>query len=629
MKAGFFYLAVFFFLIFSFTTLSKADIPEKVFAPYADANITNFDLISAADQTGLEYFTLAFILDEGGCSPAWGGSIPLEHDHMLDEIQTIRSRGGDVIVSFGGSLGVELGTSCETVSDLEAAYQSVIDKYSLTYLDFDIEGQDILDSQSVDLRNKAIYLLQQNNENLKISYTVPVLPSGLVQSGLDLLQNAILNQVEIDTVNIMTMNFGDANAPFPDGLMGQYSIDAIVSTIEQLDLLGLTQTTLGVTPLIGQNQIESEIFYLSDAQVLLDYVSTEERVSLLSMWSMARDNGSCAGNSTALPTCSGIVQNEYDFANLFADLDSIGNQSPDVTITNPLPGEIFIEGDQIVVDVVANDSDGTIEEIEFFLDSTSLGIDSIAPYSFVIEDIGVGSFIISAIAKDNLGKTTTASVNITSVNQGECTLEAWTSFEIYTKGDEVSHQGSIWRAKWWTQNEEPGTTGEFGVWENLGSCNSDGNALPSISIVSPSNGSTYTEGENITIDVDVSDSDGSIVSVEYIINSISQGVITISPFSFNWLDPIAGDHLISAIATDDEGGQSISEEILVTITPDSGGNNGLDCSNITGWNSRTYYGIGDLFTYRGNLYEVLKASRNMKPKRGIAKGYYQMLGECI
>ena len=53
---------------------------------------------------------------------------------------------------------------------------------------------------------------------------------------------------------------------------------------------------------------------------------------------------------------------------------------------------------------------------------------------------------------------------------GSCTASAWESNQVYTADDVVSHNGQEWRAKWWTQNEEPGTTGQWGVWEDLGPC---------------------------------------------------------------------------------------------------------------------------------------------------------------
>ncbi|MBE4609394.1 lytic polysaccharide monooxygenase [Vibrio navarrensis] len=41
----------------------------------------------------------------------------------------------------------------------------------------------------------------------------------------------------------------------------------------------------------------------------------------------------------------------------------------------------------------------------------------------------------------------------------------WSKDKVYQAGDVVSHNGREWTAKWWTKGEEPGTTGEWGVWK--------------------------------------------------------------------------------------------------------------------------------------------------------------------
>lgn len=41
---------------------------------------------------------------------------------------------------------------------------------------------------------------------------------------------------------------------------------------------------------------------------------------------------------------------------------------------------------------------------------------------------------------------------------------AWSVSATYVAGDVVSHAGREWTAQWWTQGDEPGTTGEWGVW---------------------------------------------------------------------------------------------------------------------------------------------------------------------
>ncbi|MBC7269042.1 MAG: chitinase C-terminal domain-containing protein [Streptomyces sp.] len=53
---------------------------------------------------------------------------------------------------------------------------------------------------------------------------------------------------------------------------------------------------------------------------------------------------------------------------------------------------------------------------------------------------------------------------------GQCTAPAWDAATAYGGGSTVSHQGHDWKAKWWTKGEEPGTTGEWGVWQDLGAC---------------------------------------------------------------------------------------------------------------------------------------------------------------
>src|SRR5207248_861955 len=133
----------------------------------------------------------------------------------------LRGMGGDVIISFGGAAGTELGNACGDVGSLQAAYQSVINQFRLTWMDFDIEGAPIADTAAVDRRNKAIHNLQAANPGLRVSYTLPVDRTGLPGEGTSLLRNAQSNGARVDVVNIMAMDYGPC---YPD--MGQAAIDA-------------------------------------------------------------------------------------------------------------------------------------------------------------------------------------------------------------------------------------------------------------------------------------------------------------------------------------------------------------------------------------------------------------------
>ncbi|MGW2836518.1 carbohydrate-binding protein [Streptomyces sp. NPDC001493] len=65
---------------------------------------------------------------------------------------------------------------------------------------------------------------------------------------------------------------------------------------------------------------------------------------------------------------------------------------------------------------------------------------------------------------------TTAPPTTTPPSGGNCAAAAWSSSAVYTAGNTVSYGSHTWKAKWWTQNETPGTTGEWGVWQDLGAC---------------------------------------------------------------------------------------------------------------------------------------------------------------
>ena len=144
------------------------------------------------------------------------------------------------------------------------------------------------------------------------------MPTGLTADGLNLLASAKHDGVKIDVVNIMAMDYG----PSVDngGRMALNAIQAAIATEAQISSLGLS-AKIGITPMIGVNDVASEVFTLADAQALLDYAQTDSNVVRLSMWSVARDNGNSAGAHYASPDSSGIVQQPYDFSTVFSHFD--------------------------------------------------------------------------------------------------------------------------------------------------------------------------------------------------------------------------------------------------------------------------------------------------------------------
>jgi hypothetical protein len=290
------------------------------FAPYVDTSLfPPFSLTSTAQQTGVKQFNLAFVVSGGGsCTPEWGGVTALGSDPVASQISALRAMGGDVRISFGGANGSELAQTCTSASQLQAAYQQVIDTYGVSKLDFDIEGAAIANTAANNRRDQALAALQAQNKGLQISFTLPVLPSGLTGDGVSVLTGAKQAGAQISVVNVMAMDYGDGAAPNPSGQMGTFAIDAATATDAQVaGVLGISDDAawprIAVTPMIGVNDTSSEVFTVANAQQLAAFAQSKH-LAWLSMWSAARDQ-QCPGGAqpSAMPTCSSIAQSPDAF----------------------------------------------------------------------------------------------------------------------------------------------------------------------------------------------------------------------------------------------------------------------------------------------------------------------------
>ena len=68
--------------------------------------------------------------------------------------------------------------------------------------------------------------------------------------------------------------------------------------------------------MIGQNDSSGEIFTLADASSVVAH-ATSQGIAQVSYWAAGRDNGGCAGQTSASSTCSGVSQNDGDFTKAF------------------------------------------------------------------------------------------------------------------------------------------------------------------------------------------------------------------------------------------------------------------------------------------------------------------------
>ncbi|MBN2610815.1 MAG: T9SS type A sorting domain-containing protein [Bacteroidales bacterium] len=149
---------------------------------------------------------------------------------------------------------------------------------------------------------------------------------------------------------------------------------------------------------------------------------------------------------------------------------------PEVVITSPSANDKYVAGTLINLSADATDTDGTISKVEFLINGTVIGEDSSSPYSFSWLSTP-GAKTVSAIATDNVGaKDTSEVINIMILKEPEVKIE-----------NPISNSGII-----------------------------------------------YLKGQPINIQATVTDSDGTILLVEFFINNNKIGEDYASPYSFIW-----------------------------------------------------------------------------------------------
>jgi hypothetical protein len=273
------------------------------------------DIVANSGETE---FNLAFVLDSGGCTPAWDGDAgqPVSSDTTVQsEINAIRAAGGDVAVSFGGYNGTELGTTCGSASALAAAYQQVITKYNLTRVDFDYENG-ALDSNTT-VRFGAIAILEQNNPNLVVSLTIPMTTVGFPGSGVDEIQQAVAAGARLDVINAMDFDTGLTSGTE----VGQTEAIADDAVGQLESIYGWDSATawshLGLQLMNGHTDQPSELFTQDDFTQLLSFADANHP-AWFSFWSENRDFPCPSGvvEPWAPGTCSNITQNPYDFTKI-------------------------------------------------------------------------------------------------------------------------------------------------------------------------------------------------------------------------------------------------------------------------------------------------------------------------
>ncbi|GLZ29337.1 hypothetical protein Lesp02_15270 [Lentzea sp. NBRC 105346] len=265
--------------------------------------------------TGIKWFTLAFILSDGTCNPAWDGARPLTGGTDQSAINAIRAAGGDVIPSFGGWSGRKLGEYCSSASALAGAYQKVINAYQLKAIDIDIEDTEFTNNTVQQRVIDALKIVKTNNPGIKTYITMGTEQTGPNSWGTGLIGKGAASGLANDGWVIMPFDFGGGSTN-----MGPLTIQAAEGLKSRIKTAyGYSDDTayrhMGISSMNGKTDVAGEVVRLQDFQAMLSYAQ-QHHLARFTFWSVNRDRPCTSGS--AGDSCSGISQQPYDFTKIIA-----------------------------------------------------------------------------------------------------------------------------------------------------------------------------------------------------------------------------------------------------------------------------------------------------------------------
>ncbi|WP_035748847.1 chitinase [Arthrobacter sp. 35W] len=443
------------------------------FAGYVDVTATPRYAFEQPASDDNKSVVLSFIVADAkdSCQPSWGAAYSLDaaaSDLDLDRrIARLRQVGGNIAVSFGGLINHELASVCTDDRRLQKAYATVVERYDLAMIDLDVEGTALADKTAVARQAKAIAALQQDRhakgKDLAVWLTLPVAPHGLTADGTAAVGQMLAAGVDLAGVNIMTMDYGASRVGGQSML--QASIAAAESTHAQLATVyaaahqDLGAQTLwrkvGLTPMIGQNDVVADVFTVADAHGLSSFAQ-EKGIGRMSMWSLNRD-AECSPNYPNLTVvsdaCSGVAQGEASFAQVLGGgMQFIAAAPPSSAVssntatatavvddpaTSPYPVwsdlATYVQSDRIVWQ-------GNVYEAKWWTKGD-------VPNDPLHEGAQTPWKLIGPVLPGDKPRPDVV------VPAG--TYPEWSPTTVYLKGDRAMLEGHVFEAKWWVQAQSP------------------------------------------------------------------------------------------------------------------------------------------------------------------------------
>lgn len=453
------------------------------FAPYVDVTLTPTAAFQDHAANPASNVVLGFVVAGRGadeaCTPTWGAYETLDGAATaidLDRrVAQLRGQGGDAIVSFGGQANQELAVACARPRALEAAYRAVIDRYAADTVDFDVEGPALADAAANARRASAVKAIQDDARasrgRLAVWLTLPVMPDGLRPDALAVVRSMLDARVDLAGVNVMAMDFGVPSAARD---MRKAIASSVTATRRQLSAvygragarLGSESLwrKLGVTVMIGQNDVRAERVSVADARAVAQ-LALDHGLGRASIWSLNRDvecGVTFAVVGTLSNNCSGVVQRPRQFTKTFDRLLRGSVRASAAAVTEPdllpeattattddparspypiwQPEQAYREGYKVVWHQA-------VYVAKWYTQGQTPDSENVDPSQSPWRLIG------PVLRTDRAPR-------IPKLPAG--THPRWSPSGVYTAGKRVLHHGLPYQARWWTRGDVPGEPGPNG-----------------------------------------------------------------------------------------------------------------------------------------------------------------------
>jgi len=189
------------------------------------------------------------------------------------------------------------------------------------------------------------------------------------------------------------------------------------------------------------------------------------------------------------------------------------NDPPTVSLTSPADQTQYTAPASIRLTANASDSDGGIQQVDFFSGGTLIGSATSAPYTFTWTNVDAGTYTLTARALDTAGAMTSSSAVSVIVNPGIV------------------------------------------------------NVPPTVSLTAPADQTQYTAPTSIALTADASDADGGIQRVDFFAGTTLIGSSAAAPYTLTWVNVGAGTYALTARALDAAGATTTSSPVTVIVNP--------------------------------------------------------------